>query len=58
MTILGLTESLKTMKRPDPIRHGPTVTLVNGLFLGSYKKKGREILTQSLFKSSISVIEN
>ena len=38
MTILGQAESFKTMKRPDPIRHGPIVTLVDGLFIGNWKK--------------------
>ena len=51
MTILGLAESFKTMNRP-----GPIVTLFDGLFLGKYKKQGREILTQSSFKYAICAI--
>ena len=33
MTILGLAELFKTMNRP-----GPTVTLLDGLFLGKYNR--------------------
>ena len=51
MTLFGLAESSKTMNRPDP-----TVTLVDGLFLGNYKRLGCEILTQSSFKSSICAL--
>ena len=46
MTILELAESLKTMNRPDT-----TVTLFDGLFIGKYKRWGREILTQLNFDS-------
>ena len=53
MTILGLAESFKTKNRPGPARPVPTARLFDGLFLGSYKRKERKILKQSLFKSSI-----
>ena len=52
MIILGLAELLKTMNQP-----GPAVTFFDGLFFRNYKRWGREILTQSSFKSSICVIK-
>ena len=52
MTILGLAKLLKAMNRPDP-----TVTLFDSLFLKKYKRQGIEILTKSLFKSSICAIK-
>ena len=51
MTILRLAESFKMMKYPA--QPSSTVTLFDGLFLKKYKRNGREILTQSSFKSSI-----
>ena len=41
LTILWITESFKTMNRPDlaqpdPAQSDPTVTLFDGLFLGKY----------------------
>ena len=48
MIILLLIESLKTMNRLDP-----KVTVFEDLFLEKYKGLGREIFTQSSFKSSI-----
>ena len=57
MTILGLAESFKTMNQPSQTRPGSTVTLFDGLFLGKYKRWGREILTQPLFNSSICAIK-
>ena len=45
---LRLPESFKTMNWPDS-----TLTALDGLFLGKFKIKGRAILTQSSFKSSI-----
>ena len=57
MTILGLAESFKAMNRTDLTRPNPTVPLIDGLFLGKYIRYGREILTLTLFKSSICVIK-
>ena len=51
-TVLRLAASFKTITR-----HGLTVTLFDGLFLGKYKSYGCEILTQSSVMSSISVIK-
>ena len=48
MIILGLVESFKTMNWPDP-----TLTLLDGLIFGKFKRQGREIFTQSLFKIEI-----
>ena len=42
------------MKRSRP---GRTVKPFDGLFLGKYKRYGREILTQSLLKTSICAIK-
>ena len=57
MTILGPAESFKTMNRPDLSQSDLTVTLFDGLFYGKYKRQGREILTQSSFKSLICAIK-
>ena len=55
MNILGLDESLKRLT--GPTRPDPTVILFDGWFIGNFKRKGREILTQSILKSSICVIK-
>ena len=62
MTILALAESFKMKNRqPDPAqldqtRPNLTITLFDNLFFEKYKRLGREIMTQSLFKSSICAI--
>ena len=39
-----------------PARPGPTVTVIDGLFLGKHKREGCEILTQNSLNSSICAI--
>ena len=53
MIILGLAESFNTMNWPAPASPDPTVTLFDCLFIGKYKRKGREILTQLQFEKKI-----
>ena len=38
MTFLGLAESFTTLARPKRARPEPTVTHVDGLFLGKYER--------------------
>ena len=52
ITILKLAETFKKMNRSNP-----TVTFLDGLFIGKYERWGRAILTQSSFKSSICAIK-
>ena len=52
MTILGLAELFETINQPFP-----TITLFDILFIGKYKRLGREILAQSSVKPSICGIE-
>ena len=58
MTILGLAESFKKMNWPISTRPGPHVTVFAGFFLGKYKRYWGEILTESLFQSSICAIKS